>query len=330
MEKKVFKILSIDGGGIKGLYSTTVLSILEEKTKSKIVNNFDMICGTSTGGIIALALANGMSAKEIQNFYISEGPKIFSTSKFKQLNHLKRKFFFIRQLLFKSKFSNKALEKSLTKVFGDKTMGELKTLLCIPSFNVSTGKPRIFKKSGYQTPFFRDEKLKIVDVALSTSAAPTYFPIHSINQDLYIDGGVWANNPSLCGLFEALEHYVGEGKEYDSFEILSISSIAIPSGWSFTSKRSKSFANWKERLFNTSLDGQSFFADHFLKNIINKITPSGEYLRIDSPTNLSKEHIDSIAMDKADEISINTLISLGEDIGYKYATQKNVLKFFTK
>lgn len=326
-QNKVFKILSIDGGGIKGLYSASVLSKIEEKTGKKITDNFNMICGTSTGGIIALALSYGLSADEIVDFYLTKGPKIFSTYKYPFIEYLSRKSLFVKQILFKSKFSNKELEKALIDVFEDKRISDLKNLLCIPSFNLSTGEPRVFKNSGINTPFFRDGNLKIVDVALSTSAAPTYFPIHSIDEDLYVDGGVWANNPALCGLFEALEHYVGEGKEYDSYEILSISSISIPSGWSYTSKKSKSFVNWNEKLFNATLDGQSFFTDHFLKNMVKKISPIGNYIRIDSPK-LSKKQIDSIKMDKADIVALKTLKSLGENTGYNIATKENILKLF--
>ncbi|MES2863005.1 MAG: CBASS cGAMP-activated phospholipase [Bacteroidota bacterium] len=326
-QNKVFKILSIDGGGIKGLYSASVLSKIEEKTGKKISDNFQMICGTSTGGIIALGLAKGLTADELVNFYINKGPKIFSTFKYRLIEKLNRKLLFIKQLLIRSKFSNKELEKALIEVFGDSKLSDLKTLLCIPSFNLSTGKPRVFKNSSNTTPFFRDGNLKIVDVALSTSAAPTYFPVHSIDEDLYVDGGVWANNPALCGLFEALEHYVGEGKEYETYEILSISSISIPSGWTYTSNKSKSFSNWKHRIFDTTLDGQSFFTDHFLKNMVNKITPKGNYIRINSPE-LSKKQIETIEMDKADKIALKTLKSLGDNVGYNYATNKSILDMF--
>jgi len=324
---KEFKILSIDGGGIKGLYSASVLARIEEKTNKKIGDYFDMICGTSTGGIIALGLSLGISAQTLADIYFTKGGEIFPSSKYEFLRLFQRKWQFIKQLLLWGKFSISPLSQILEETFGEKTMEESSNLLCIPSYNLIKGEPRVFKFPHKEGDFFMDKNLKMKDVALATSAAPTYLPIHELNNVLYADGGLWANNPALCGIVEALEYFVGPGKQFDSFNMLSIASVTQPSGWISTSKKSRSFRHWGNKLFQSSMDGQSYFHDFFLNHIINNIEPKGSYVRIPSPK-LSKEHIGIIDMDIAHANALKTLKSFGDQDGYHYAIHKDVLAFF--
>lgn len=327
MESKTFKILSIDGGGIKGLYSASILARIEKKTGKRISDYFDMICGTSTGGLIALGLANGMSAQSLSDLYFDKGSQIFPTSDNIFIRIVQSKWQFVKQLFFCNKHSIKPLKLILENIFGNKTMNQANNLLCIPSFNLTTGQPRVFKNSHINNGFFVDKDIKMVDVALATSSAPTYFPIHEHNEFLYADGGVWANNPSMCGLLEALDYYVGEGKEYDSYQLLSISSIAQPSGWTSTSKKAKSILHWREKVFQTALDGQSYFAHFFLLKIVNKINPKGTYFRI-PPPELSLSQMGLISMDRADKKALKTIRTLGDHIGNTYAMKSEILDFF--
>ncbi|HLC87978.1 MAG TPA: patatin-like phospholipase family protein, partial [Patescibacteria group bacterium] len=123
------KILSIDGGGIKGVFPASFLSTVEDSIKGKVSDHFDLIVGTSTGGIIALALGLGFSAKEILEFYEQYGPKIFKGNKFLS---------FIRQLGY-AKYEHKDLKLALINTFGDKKIGQSKNRLVIPSLNLETG-----------------------------------------------------------------------------------------------------------------------------------------------------------------------------------------------
>ena len=252
-----FKILSIDGGGIKGLYSSTILEHLESKFGGSCSDYFDMICGTSTGGLIALALSQKIPASEISKIYTKHGKDIFP--KQNKLVGL------LRQTLWKGKFKDEALKNVLTEIFGEKTIGESNNLLCIPSYSFTDARPWIFKYDHKEGNLDRDNKARYVDVALTTSAAPTYLPLAEI--DLYdykqfIDGGVWANNPSLLGLVEALTYFVGEGKPYDSIQILSVSSLNNTAGKPTGLKRNRSFIQWRNDLFETSLIGQSHFSHY--------------------------------------------------------------------
>lgn len=328
MESRPFKILAIDGGGIKGLYSASVLARLEEKAGVKSGNCFDMICGTSTGGLIALGLANGITAADLVKLYLERGKEIFPTAENRQLRWLQRKVFqFVKQTFYRGKFSNKNLKAILQETFGDTTLGELQNLVIIPSFNLTSGMPRIFKFPHKEGDFFMDKNIRLVDAALATSAAPTYFPIHSIDDTLYIDGGVWANNPSLCGLLEAIKYFVGQDKDYTHVEILSIASISQASGWPSGVRKERSFIGWREKLIQTSMDGQAFFTHFFLDTAIHRLDPNSKYVRIESPK-LSCDQMEVLAMDRADKNALNTLKSLGNQDGYTATNNNNVMQFF--
>lgn len=329
-DTKNFKILSIDGGGIKGLYSAMILKHLEEEFECRIVDYFDLICGTSTGGLIALALSIEKPAKEIVKLYEDKGKDIFPRSNYS----IGRLWNIVKQVIWGGKYKNHNLKKSLSKVFGNAVMGDAKCLLNIPSYNLTRGRPRVFKYPHSEGKLHMDENISMVDVALATSAAPTYFPIHEIKDGLYVDGGVWANNPSLTGLLEALDYFVGEDKEFNTYSILSISSISQPSGWnlnarSFGNWKNKSFASWKDRLFSTSLNGQAYFTHFFMDKIVNHIEPKGRYYRIPSPE-LSREQMEVISMDRADERAIRLLKHLGNSNGAEYRIKDDVGLFFKK
>lgn len=188
------KILSIDGGGIKGVFPASFLAVVEETTGKKISDYFDLIVGTSTGGIIALGLGMGFSAREILEFYEELGPDVFKGNTFMR---------FLRSIGI-SKYDNVALRKALEKKFADKKLGESKNRLVIPSLNLENGEVHVYKTSHHQR-FQRDYKEKVVDVALATSAAPTYFPTYSSASGIpLVDGGLWANNPVGLAVVEAI------------------------------------------------------------------------------------------------------------------------------
>lgn len=174
------KILSIDGGGIRGVFPASFLTTIEDAIGHKIANYFDLIVGTSTGGIIALGLGLGLPAKDILSFYEEKGPAIFSG------NWLFRR---LSQLFF-PKYNVLPLRKALESIFNQSLfLGESKTRLVIPSFNLDTGEVHIYKTAHHQR-FERDYKENVVDIALATSAAPTYFKTHLMPKGIpLVDGG---------------------------------------------------------------------------------------------------------------------------------------------
>jgi patatin-like phospholipase/acyl hydrolase len=190
--KEKFQILSLDGGGLKGLFTAAVLAAFEEDCNTTIVDHFDLIAGTSTGGIIALALGAGIRPAEIVKFYTESGPEIFPRDWKKTLNRL---------LI--TKFESANLEKHLQKYLKERLLGSSTKRLLIPSYNLGEDNVYLFKTPHHER-FRRDYKLPMWQVAMATSAAPTYLPTFKKIQGLrLVDGGVWANNPVVLAILEA-------------------------------------------------------------------------------------------------------------------------------
>jgi patatin-like phospholipase/acyl hydrolase len=193
IKRERFQILSLDGGGIKGLFSAAVLAAIEEDLKLNIVDHFDLIAGTSTGGIIALGLGLGMKPREIVDFYLCEGPKIFP-------DYMKMKWF---QHWVYRKFSSKPLITALQTCFKNKRFGDSKKRLIIPSYNLGDDDVYIFR-TPHAERLRRDYRVPAWKVALATSSAPTFFPCtREIDNIRLIDGGVWASNPTMVAIIEA-------------------------------------------------------------------------------------------------------------------------------
>ena len=328
MEEKPFKILSIDGGGIKGLFSAEILSAIETHYRKPISKYFDLICGTSTGGLIALALSVNVPAQELVKFYRNEGQKIFPHT-----TKISRAFAYARQLLFKSKYSNQRLKEALRQVLGENKMCNANNLLCIPSYNLTSGRPTVFKSpfvEDKKNRWCNDENLSMIDVALATSAAPTYFPVHEIDGKYYTDGGVWANNPTLCGLTEAVRHFINktftiDGNEikYTSIQVLSISSVDQPTGWSTKRAKDKSALSWLigNKLLQPFMEGQSYCADFFMNCISSSLDIPVVYKRITHEVP-SFEISKNIDLDKATHASLEDLSNLGKDVAGFYRSSK--------
>jgi len=189
----MFKILSIDGGGIRGVYAARFLELCEERW-GKLSENFDLITGTSTGGIIALAAAYEKPMSEIVELYSRHGRKIFPRSRFPSGR---------TGSIFKSKYDNRPLILLLQSIFGSDISFDVPSCpVRIQSFDLQTGTSKIFRAG---LPFLEDSRFRIWEVAAATSAAPTYFPTFPVvDKGLFVDGGVWANNPTIVGIIEAL------------------------------------------------------------------------------------------------------------------------------
>lgn len=327
---KTFKVLSIDGGGIKGLYSAQILKHFEEKFDCKISDHFDMLCGTSTGGLIALALSLKISAAEICDFYTVQGPKIFT--KFRKIEFLNKKYNngTVRQLVRGGKFTDQNLKSALSEIFGERRIEESNNLLCIPSYNITEARPFVFKFDHKEGDLSRDNKARYVDIALATSAAPTYFPMAEIpdyDNKQFIDGGVWGNNPTLVGYLEALQYFVGKDKEFDKLKILSISSLSLTGGKPTGLKRQRSFLDWKDELFETSFSGQSFFTDFFMSKIATLNDLDVDYVRIPSSSvSSAQEHL--VQLDVATPDALDLIRGKGNDMGDIYKKRDDIAAFF--
>lgn len=238
------KILCIDGGGIKGVFPASFIASIEESISGKVSEYFDLIVGTSTGGIIALGLGMNFSGKEILGFYEKYGPTIFKGNKFLGL---------IKHFGF-SKYTSTELRRALDDTFGEKILGDSKNRLVIPSLNLETGEVYVYKTAHHER-FTHDYKIKVVDIALATSAVPTYFPTHiSPSGAPLVDGGVWANNPVGMAVVEAIG-VLGWSK--DDLKVLSIGCTSESLSIKAARKLPLGLLYWAPNLANLFMSSQS-------------------------------------------------------------------------
>jgi patatin-like phospholipase/acyl hydrolase len=318
-------ILSIDGGGIRGIIPAKFLTELEaqiqkEKPRSKLYEHFDIICGTSTGAIIAIGLALGVPAKELLRFYLNYASSIFPRWIW-NMDKLKG--------LYRPLYSNKTLLKSLHNVYASATGGktallhDAKTKLCIPAFNGGTGEINVLK-TGHHPEYNRDYKIPAHHVALSSASAPVYFPPHSFqfSNELgqgtnlnMIDGGLFANNPTLIGLFEATD------KLNCQFQDIKILSLGTGQGKHILRKRWKppGFRYWlipNPRLFDIMLDSQSQITEqylYFLNRSLSRINQGVTYKRVQYEFNGT-----SIPLNASRKKDLQQLEIIGEELSKKH------------
>ena len=201
-EDRDFRILSIDGGGIKGMFPAAVLGALEERflDGESIANYFDLIAGTSTGGVISLGLGAGLNSQELLGLYRDRGREIFPP---------KGKFSHALATagqLIRYRYDSEILSNVLHQYLGNKTLAQSQNRLCVPSSEGQHGDVYVFKTPHH--PDYRlDAKEKMLKVALATSAAPTFFRVLEDNGYKFVDGGIWSNNPTMIALVEALSAF---------------------------------------------------------------------------------------------------------------------------
>src|SRR5271154_1929690 len=206
------RILSIDGGGIRGILPAMLLAEIERRTGEPVARLFDLVAGTSTGGIIALGLTIPKSpggplysAQHFVELYENQGRRIFSRS-------LWRALFSLDSLSWR-KYASAGIEGVLLEDFGDSRLGDAVTDVLITSYEIERRFPFFFKSRNARTR--PDYDFPARDVARATSAAPTYFEPMQLpsgtNSEHYtlIDGGVFANNPAACALVEARTTFGG-------------------------------------------------------------------------------------------------------------------------
>ncbi len=329
--EKPFKILSIDGGGIRGIFPAMYLAKFEAQLKTKgyqnwhVCENFDLICGASTGGILAIGLALGIPAKDLYELYLDNAKSIFGRDR-RIIRFFKK---WIKGMGF-SIHNRSSLEDLVKEKFESANGGvqprlkDCKPALCIPVYDLLNGHPTVVKTQHYNS-FTRDFHKPAYQVALATSAAPTYFNPYSadyedltgINNQIsnQVDGGVIANNPTLIGLFEAQEAFE---QKLSNLRVLSLGT----GHQKFTDGKKRKMwglAYWlkKARLIDLFMQAQSQLVENqvsLLQYGIDKKyedNPRFKYFRI--TTELSGSL--SIALD---ETNHDKLVKLGAKAAYEF------------
>jgi uncharacterized protein len=312
-----FQILALSGGGIRGLYTISVLATLEEVLAKQgnckdynIAQHFDLIAGTSIGGILALGLAYGINARKLRDI-IDKNRMIIFPNKWLAL---------IRQAV-GSLYSNKPLQSILEKHFHDKQIKDLNTRVVIPVVNGTSGSPKIIKTPHHEN-FVIDKYRLIKDVGLATSAAPTFFPPYLMNDTLMVDGGLIANGPALVAYHEATHfldikpeaiHLLGVGTMGEK-RVLN-SDRRIP-GWGY-------LTGWGmgRKLIEMTLSAneamQNNMVQHFLGDRVIFLDES-----------LTPDQSKSITLDNANGKAAQMLRGRGTEKGQEAIGRNDVRKFF--
>ena len=243
------RLLCIDGGGILGAFPAAFLAELEQHLDRPIGSYFDLVAGTSTGGIIGIALALGHSAEEILALYEDKGPAIFGQDRDTLRNLVSKRLRWIRWL-YRNKYGSEALRDALCEVLGDRRIGHARTRLIVPAWNPVAQSVYIYKTAHH--PRLRtDYRSLAVDAALATAAAPTYFRQHVTQRDVgLLDGGVWANNPIAIAAVEAIGVL---GWPRESLHVLSLGCLEE----TYTVPKWAGLGTLGAKAFKLLMDGQS-------------------------------------------------------------------------
>ena len=201
---KPYRILALAGGGYLGLYTACVLAELEAVVGEPLGRRFDLIAGTSVGGILAIALAFEMPMAQLRELFIEHGTGIFSsralpTTAVGKLRDLTRS-------VLGPKYDGRVLRQALVSHLGRSTLGDALHQVVIPCTNVSLSQTKVFK-TPHAAGSRGDESVHAVSVAMATSAAPAYFPSVRVGKYLYSDGGMFAVAPDQVAMHEA-EHFL--------------------------------------------------------------------------------------------------------------------------
>ncbi len=261
-----FSILALDGGGVRGIYAARILSRLEATLEAQVKDCFDLIAGVSTGSILAGAAAASIPMSDIVRLFEEESPRIFR----------KRRGISGLTLLWRSRYSQKPLDDVLRRYVPALTLGELTTPLLIPSTNLATGGAHVFKSrylAELGETYSRDRESLLRDAILASCAAPTFFDPKEVGPHLLADGGLWANNPSIIALTEAVSKF---NRNIDEVRILSLGTGHAPNMYR-RRRRWGLLTGWgREKLVSYALSLQSQASANMAKMMLGP-----RYLRLD-------------------------------------------------
>ena len=288
-----YHVLALSGGGYRGLYTATVLAELETALGRPIASHFDLICGTSAGGMLALGLASEIPAQELKALFENDGSRIFGSRSF------------LRRLLgcwLTAKHGSAGLREVLTGRFQDSTIGELKHRVLIPAVNYSTGRGQFFK-TPHHSSFELDYRMSIVDVAMATAAAPVYFPLARNDRGVFADGGLVGNAPGLFGLHEVKTFLAP--KQEARIRVLAIGTMTIGATVRGGANLDRGIGRWGGGLFDLVISAQESSVDYMLRQSLGI-----NYYQIDDQATPDQSK-DIKALDRVSVGATNTLKDRG-------------------
>jgi predicted acylesterase/phospholipase RssA len=291
-----FQILALSGGGYRGLFSARILELMEEQYGGRVADRFDLIAGTSIGGILALALAARIPAANLKNIFVNHGTEIF-----------RRRGPLCGWL--SAKYDSRYLKKLLgcEEYLGERLLGDSRSRVLIPTVNYTSGAPQIFKTPHHQN-FGRDHRLRMVDVAMATSAAPTYFPIYEMNSQQYVDGGLVANAPGLLAVHEARKFL---GQDQDDIHVLAVGTVTSQVTADPTKTLDRGKARWAGSIFELTISAQESLSKFMLSHSLGD-----RYLDVD--VRVTEAQSASVGLDKTDEAATNVLVGRANHVAQQF------------
>lgn len=322
------KILSVDGGGYLGLASASFLQGLEQHFRTRCSDEFNLFCGTSTGAIVALGLAIGMSAEEVTQMYESLGPKVFPPA-----GWLGRIFPRFRGVA-AARYDNTPLREALQDAFGNTTLGDLRAtgkMVLVTAFSLTSGRPKVFK-TDHAADLTSHDRYLLRDIALASSAAPTYLPIVELRDpntrvvERYCDGGLGANSPALLGYAEAVSHLRVDPRD---ISLLSLATprvdLAEPNSALSGAQRAlnRGYFGWGfgDRIISLALDGASALTDTALARL--STAAGAQYARV------SFKRPDGLGLDVVTPEATETLRYLGSERASTAEIRRQLAPFFS-
>jgi uncharacterized protein len=256
------RVLSIDGGGIRGLIPALVLTEVEKRSGKRIWELFDLIAGTSTGGILACALCapDPLPAEQLVSLYEDEGPKIFDRSIWQRIRSAEG--------LLDEKYDAAALDHALQRFLSDKRLAETKPDLLVPAYNMGDPGPYFFKSRKARD---EGEDFPLSEVARATSAAPTYFEPLELTGEALVDGGVFAANPAMCAFAEVMRF-----QPTADVVLLSLGTGQRTRKRHFADVKDWGLIEWAKPILDVVFDGVSDAVDYQLQHSLDE----GKYWRL--------------------------------------------------
>lgn len=313
------KILSIDGGGIRGIIPGQVLVEIENAFGVQVASEFDLVAGTSTGGILACAfLLPGaseptqpkFSAEEVVGLYFERGDKIFDVPFFHKIRSVAG--------ILDEKYPAKGIEKALNDYFGATWLKDLLKPCVITTYDIENRKGHFFGQ--HKAKDDPDYNFRVKDVARATSAAPTYFECERVtseagNSFALIDGGVFVNNPALVAYAEGRTIFRDNGEEATAkdMKILSIGTGHNRKSYKYSKAKNWGMAEWVQPVIDIMMSGSADVAHYQLHKIYGTIDNPKQYLRIDKDLDPDATGIDP-DMDCATQENMAKLKTFGQQL----------------
>jgi patatin-like phospholipase/acyl hydrolase len=302
------KVLSIDGGGIRGIIPAMVLAEIERRTEKRTAEMFDLVAGTSTGGILALGLTkpgqNGgpeYSAKKLIELYETEGGKIFDRSVWHRIHSAGG--------LAEEKYPATGIEGVALKYFGAVRLAQAHKEVLITAYEIEKRGPWFFKRRHALDPKEGFNPL-MREVVRATSAAPTYFEplqlkVGSLGNRAFIDGGVHSNNPAMCAYVEARKIYPKE----NDFLVVSLGTGEPTRNMPYKEVKGWGLALWAQPILNVVFDGVADTVDYQLRELLPAEGDDRRYYRFQTVLDIGKDD-----MDDASATNIQALKTKAQEI----------------